>query len=177
MANGDPAALRRVRTALDCGGERSHLRPGTGWDGQSAVDLDDPTHLVFDYMRRIGDLIDAIQPASPAPIRALHVGGAAMSIPRYVAATRPRSAQIVLEPDEILIAQVRVEAPCRGHSGIKVRATDGAAGIRLVGTPARISSSSTPSTTPACLMNSPLPTSWVRWRACSPGVGCSWRTW
>jgi spermidine synthase len=99
---------------------------------QSAVDLDDPTHLVFDYMRRIGDLIDAIQPASPAPIRALHVGGAAMSIPRYVAATRPRSAQIVLEPDEILIAQVRVQAPLPRHSGIKVRATDGAAGIRLV---------------------------------------------
>jgi spermidine synthase len=99
---------------------------------QSAVDLDDPTHLVFDYMRRIGDLIDAITPPPPAPIRALHVGGAAMSLPRYVAATRPRSAQIVLEPDEILIAQVRVEAPLPRHSGIKVRATDGATGIRQV---------------------------------------------
>jgi spermidine synthase len=99
---------------------------------QSAVDLDDPTHLVFDYMRRVGDLIDAIDPTPPAPIRVLHVGGAAMSLPRYVAATRPRSAQIVLEPDEILIAQVRVEAPLPRSSGIKVRATDGAAGIRQV---------------------------------------------
>ena len=99
---------------------------------QSAVDLDDPTHLVFDYMRRIGDLIDALRPSPPASIRALHVGGAAMSLPRYVAATRPGSAQIVLEPDEILIAQVRVEAPLPRRSGIKVRATDGAAGIRQV---------------------------------------------
>lgn len=96
---------------------------------QSAVDLDDPTHLVFDYMRRIGDLMDAIAPSPPAPIRVLHVGGAAMSLPRYVAATRPGSAQIVLEPDEILIAQVRVEAPLPRRSGIKVRAADGAAGI------------------------------------------------
>lgn len=99
---------------------------------QSAVDRDDPTHLVFDYMRRIGDLIDAIQPSAPAPIRVLHVGGAAMALPRYVAATRPGSAQIVLEPDEILIAQVRVEAPLPRRSGIKVRAIDGATGIRQV---------------------------------------------
>ena len=75
---------------------------------QSAVDLDDPTNLVFDYVRRIGDLIDRMP---PGPLRVLHVGGAAMSLPRYVAATRPRSAQIVLEPNEIVIAQVRVEAP------------------------------------------------------------------
>lgn len=96
---------------------------------QSAVDLDDPTHLVFDYMRRLGDLIDAIK---PGPIRTLHIGGAAMSLPRYVAATRPRSAQIVLEPDEIVIAQVRVEAPLPPRPGIKVRPVDGAAGIRQI---------------------------------------------
>lgn len=99
---------------------------------QSAVDLSDPTNLVFDYMRRIGDLIDAISPAPPAPIRVLHVGGAAMSLPRYVAATRPRSAQIVLEPNEVVIAQVRVEAPLPRGSGIKVRPVDGSAGIRQV---------------------------------------------
>lgn len=96
---------------------------------QSAVDLDDPTNLVFDYMRRIGDLIDAMP---PGPMRVLHVGGGAMSMPRYVAATRPRSSQIVLEPDELVIAQVRVRAPLPRRSGIKVRAVDGAAGIRRV---------------------------------------------
>jgi SAM-dependent methyltransferase len=99
---------------------------------QSAVDLADPTNLVFDYMRRIGDLIDAMSPPPPEPIRVLHVGGAAMSLPRYVAATRPRSAQIVLEPNELLIAQVRVEAPIPRRSGIRVRPVDGAAGIRQI---------------------------------------------
>lgn len=96
---------------------------------QSAVDLDDPTNLVFDYVRRIGDLIDRMP---PGPLRVLHVGGAAMSLPRYVAATRPRSAQIVLEPNEIVIAQVRVEAPLPRRSGIKVRPIDGLAGIRPI---------------------------------------------
>lgn len=100
---------------------------------QSAVDLNDPTHLVFDYVRRMADLIDALSPAPPAPIRALHVGGAAMSLPRYVAATRPASKQIVLEPNELVIAQVRVQAPVPRRSGIKVRPVDGATGIRAVG--------------------------------------------
>jgi spermidine synthase len=99
---------------------------------QSAVDLLDPTNLVFDYMRRIGDLIDAMIPSPPTPIRALHIGGAGMAIPRYVAATRPRSAQIVLEPDEVVIAQVRIEAPLPRHSGIKVRPVDGSTGIQQV---------------------------------------------
>lgn len=96
---------------------------------QSAVDLDDPRHLVFDYMRRIGDVIDAMP---PGPLRMLHVGGGAMSLPRYVAATRPRSAQIVLEPDELVIAEVRLQAPLPRRSGIKVRPVDGMTGIRQV---------------------------------------------
>ncbi len=100
---------------------------------QSAVDLEDPTHLVFDYMRRIADLIDMLQPAPPAPLRVVHIGGAAMSLPRYVAATRPRSRQIVLEPNEVVIAQVRVEAPVPRRSGISVRAVDGATGILQIG--------------------------------------------
>lgn len=93
---------------------------------QSAVDLDDPTHLVFDYMRRVGDVIDRLP---PGPLRVLHVGGAAMTLPRYVHATRPRSAQIVLEPSVEIIEQVRSEAPLPPRSGIKVRPVDGRSGI------------------------------------------------
>lgn len=96
---------------------------------QSAVDLDDSTNLVFDYMRRVGDLIDGLSPARPAPLRVLHIGGAGMSMPRYVAATRPRSSQIVLEPNVELIDEVRVQAPLPARSGIRVRVVDGASGI------------------------------------------------
>jgi len=93
---------------------------------QSAVDLADPTRLVFDYVRRIGDVIDRL-PAGP--LRIVHVGGAAMTLPRYVAATRPRSSQIVLEPDAEVVALVRAEAPLPRRSGIRVRETDGLTGV------------------------------------------------
>jgi SAM-dependent methyltransferase len=93
---------------------------------QSAVDMADPSRLVFDYVRRIGDLVDALP---EGPLRALHIGGAAMTLPRYVAATRPRSPQIVLEPSQEVIDKVRAEAPLPPGSGIKVRPVDGQTGI------------------------------------------------
>lgn len=96
---------------------------------QSAVDPADPTRLVFDYVRRIGDLIGRLP---PGPLRVLHVGGGAMTLPRYVRATRPGSAQIVLEPSAEVIERVRAEAPLPPRSGIKVRPVDGLAGISAV---------------------------------------------
>lgn len=95
---------------------------------QSYVDLSDATRLAFDYVRRIGDVLDALAPAGQ-PIRVVHVGGAGLTLPRYVAATRPTSAQVVLEPDEALTARVRDELPLPRRSGIKVRAVDGVAGV------------------------------------------------
>ena len=62
-------------------------------------------------------------------LRVVHVGGAAMTLPRYVAATRPSSAQIVLEPDVELTAFVRRHLPLPTRSGIKVRGVDGRRGI------------------------------------------------
>lgn len=120
------------------------LRPGTvllrdparanaytlriGSTDQSYVDLDDPTNLEFDYVQRIADLIDVLAPAGER-MRVVHVGGAAMTIPRYVTATRPRSAQIVLEPDTALTAWIREWLPLPRQSGIKVRAVDGLSGV------------------------------------------------
>ncbi|TQJ11435.1 methyltransferase family protein [Kribbella jejuensis] len=95
---------------------------------QSQVDLADPAHLPFEYMRRIGDVMDAIAPRRQ-PIAVVHIGGAALSLPRYVAATRPRSRQIVLEPDEDLTEFVRETLPLPKRSGIKVRPVTGRAGI------------------------------------------------
>lgn len=108
-------------------------RPGTillrmsGMD-QSLVDLDDPTALAFPYVRRIGDVLDAAAPTGQ-PLRVVHVGGAAMTLPRYVAATRPRSAQVVLEPDTAVTALVRAELPLPPRSGIKVRPVAGREGV------------------------------------------------
>jgi hypothetical protein len=95
---------------------------------QSHVDLDDPTRLEFDYVRRIGDVLDAWGVPGD-PMRVLHVGGAAMTLPRYVAHTRPRSAQVVLEPAVEVTEQVRRELPLPRRSGIKVRPVDGRNGL------------------------------------------------
>ena len=99
-----------------------------GRTDQSYVDLDDPTRLEFDYVQRIVDVVEAVAPAAER-LSVVHVGGAALTLPRYLAATRPRSAQVVLEPDTELTALVRTHLPLPRQSGIKVRATDGRSGL------------------------------------------------
>ena len=96
---------------------------------QSRVDLADPTRLLFEYVRRIGDVLDLLAPRRQ-PVSAVHVGGAGLTLPRYVAATRPRSRQVVLEPDEDLTEFVRELLPVPKRAGIKVRPRTGRAGMR-----------------------------------------------
>ncbi|MEV6205913.1 fused MFS/spermidine synthase [Kitasatospora sp. NPDC051914] len=90
---------------------------------QSMVDLADPTHLGFEYQRRIGHLIDLAAPPG-RPITALHLGGGALTLPRYVAATRPRSRQQVAEIDTALTELVRAELPLDRGWQIRVRGAD-----------------------------------------------------
>jgi spermidine synthase len=87
-----------------------------GWllsvDGvaQSYVDLDDPTHLEFDYVRAIGWVIDARWP-TPTPLRGVHLGGGAATVPRYVAERHPGSEALVIEcdPDVVAVTVDRLE--------------------------------------------------------------------
>lgn len=95
---------------------------------QSYVDLDDPTHLEFDYVQRIAEAVDAFAPDGDR-IRVVHIGGAGLTLPRYIAHTRPTSAQIVLEPDAELTEQVRDRLPLPRHCGIKVRPVGGREGV------------------------------------------------
>ena len=99
-----------------------------GGADQSWIDPDDPTRLEFDYMQRVAAHVDAHAPAGER-LRVIHIGGAGMSLARYVAHTRPRSAQIVCEPDAALTALVREHAPLPKNSGIKVRPVDGRTGL------------------------------------------------
>lgn len=99
-----------------------------GGADQSWLDPSDPLHLEFDYMERIADHLDLHRPAGER-MRVIHIGGAGMNLARYVAATRPTSPQIVLEPDAALTEEVRRKAPPAPHSGIKVRPVDGRTGI------------------------------------------------
>lgn len=90
---------------------------------QSHVNLRDPSDLFFEYMRRIGHVIDLFRPAG-APISALHLGGGAFSLPRYIEATRPGSRQQIVELESALVDLVREAAPLPKRASIRVRHGD-----------------------------------------------------
>jgi spermidine synthase len=77
---------------------------------QSHVDLDDPLYLEFEYMRRLGFIADLIAPPG-TPLRVLHLGGGGLTLARYIAATRPGSAQLAVDSDAALVELVRRELP------------------------------------------------------------------
>lgn len=120
-----PSALGSVELLADAD------RPG-GWlltvdrIRQSYVDLDDPTYLDFEYVQAFADVLDALP---EGPLAVTHVGGGACTLARYVAATRPASPQIVLEPDAALTELVRARLPFARGSRIRVRAIDGRGGV------------------------------------------------
>jgi len=89
---------------------------------QSHVDLDDPGYLDFEYVRRLGHVIDTAAP-SGQPLRVLHLGAGALTLARYVAATRPGSPQVAVEVDAALVNLVRLRLPLRGVR-VRVRVGD-----------------------------------------------------
>ncbi len=90
---------------------------------QSYVDLDEPTHLEFEYARRLGHVLDSVAPPG-RPLDALHLGGGALTLPRYLAATRPGSRQDVVEADGALLDLVAERLPVPGDAGIALHGAD-----------------------------------------------------
>jgi len=84
----------------------------TGWtlmvEGaeQSYVDVEDATHLEFEYMQHIALVVDAVF-ADERPLSALHLGGGACTLARWLAATRPGSVQLVAESSQQIIDAAR----------------------------------------------------------------------
>jgi spermidine synthase len=93
---------------------------------QSHVDLADPGNLGFEYIAHFAAVIDTL-PAGPLAIT--HIGGAGLTLARYVNAERPGSPQIVLEPNAELTELVRRELPLPRQHRIRVRPVDGLNGI------------------------------------------------
>ncbi|MCP3821794.1 fused MFS/spermidine synthase [Streptomyces sp. A3M-1-3] len=90
---------------------------------QSYVDLDEPTHLEFEYAQRLAHVVDCAADEG-APLDLVHLGGGALTLPRYVAATRPGSRQEVVEADHGLLALVAEHLPVPDGAGIAVHGTD-----------------------------------------------------
>jgi hypothetical protein len=100
-----------------------------GWtllvDGveQSYVCPTRPRELGFDYLQRLATVLDSV--ATPgAPQRVLHLGGGALSLPRYLVASRPGSYQVVVEHDAALAALVRRVLPLPSSADIAVHVGD-----------------------------------------------------
>lgn len=77
-------------------------------------DLDDPSHLEFEYMQH-ADAILAVTHGTGTPVRALHLGGAGCSLATAWDATRPGSAQLAIEWDAELARLVREWFPCHAR--------------------------------------------------------------
>lgn len=90
---------------------------------QSYVDLSDPTRLEFEYIQRLAHVADAVFPPG-ARLDAVHLGGGALSLPRYLAHTRPGSTQLVVEIDGPLVAFVREHLPWDRRWRLRVRTAD-----------------------------------------------------
>lgn len=90
---------------------------------QSHVNLRDPSDVFFEYIRRIAHAIDLFRTPG-LPISALHLGGGAFTLPRYIEATRPGSRQQIVELESALIDLVRDAAPLPKRASIRVRHGD-----------------------------------------------------
>lgn len=100
-----------------------------GWeldvDGtpQSHVDLDDPSHLHFEYVARMAAVVDRLR-LPGQPLTAVHLGAGALTLPRYIEHTRPGSRQQVIELEPALIGLVREQLPLPRGAQIRVRIGD-----------------------------------------------------
>ena len=97
----------------------------------SYVDLRDPTHLEFSYIKRFAAAVDASFPGD-APLDALHVGGGGFTMPRWLAATRVGSTSTVLELDKAVVELGRERLDIDGIPALEVRTGDARASMRGV---------------------------------------------
>lgn len=128
-ATPDPSLERK----LSVSGHLARLEESRGSQGswtlyvdgtpQSHVELERPEWLGFEYVRRIGHAIDLVRPEGEA-ITALHLGGGALTLPRYVIATRPGSRQQVVELEPELVELVREVLPLPRGAQLRVRHGD-----------------------------------------------------
>ena len=96
---------------------------------QSHVDLEDPTHLHFEYVVRMGAVIDQLgEPRSP--LSAVHLGAGGLTLPRYIAGTRPGSRQQVVELEAPLTDLVREHLPLPRGAAIRMRIGDAREAVR-----------------------------------------------
>jgi spermidine synthase len=94
----------------------------------SYVDLADPTYLRFAYVRAIASVADVLRRPG-TPVAALHIGGGGVTLPRYLAATRPGSHSLVLEIDGGVLGLDRARLGLVTGPELEVRVGDARTGV------------------------------------------------
>lgn len=90
---------------------------------QSQVNLAHPEEIFYEYLRRIGNAVDLV--AEPGvPIAALHLGAGALTLARYIQATRPGSTQHAVELERELLDFVVEQLPLPVGSHVETHIGD-----------------------------------------------------
>jgi spermidine synthase len=113
---GGARSTRFLRTT----GQHAAIEPDAFTDGayvlsiggaeQSHVNLAHPEEIFYEYLRRIGHVVDLAAPEGQ-PIAALHLGAGALTLARYIQATRPGSVQYAVELERELLDYVLQQLP------------------------------------------------------------------
>lgn len=90
---------------------------------QSHVDLADPSHVRYEYLRRIATVLDTCAPGGEA-LSVLHLGAGALTLPRYVQETRPGSRQVVVEIERELPSFVTAHLPLPAGTDLEIAIGD-----------------------------------------------------
>jgi hypothetical protein len=126
-----------AETKYHCAEVRSDsVRPGGRLlvlDGlrHSYVDLTDPTHLEFDYVKALAGVVDGTFETGRS-LSAYHVGGGGLTFPRYLAVTRPDTRSLVSEIDPGVVDLDTERLGLDSGPALDVRVEDARTGVRRV---------------------------------------------
>jgi SAM-dependent methyltransferase len=98
----------------------------------AAVDLRDPTHLEFGYVRRFADVTAPLRAGLGTSPDVLHIGGGGFTFPRYIEALHPEARQTVLELDPRIYEIAQSELGYVPRDRIDVRLGDARQSIRAL---------------------------------------------
>ncbi|KNC18534.1 SAM-dependent methyltransferase [Arthrobacter sp. RIT-PI-e] len=96
---------------------------------QSHVDVRRPERVFYEYLQRIAHVLDLVRPAG-TPLRVLHQGAGALTLVRYVQATRPGSAQVAVDIEGELMEFVLETIPLAPGTDCSIVVDDAAATVR-----------------------------------------------
>lgn len=102
----------------------------------SYVDLDDPTHLEFQYVQALAGVADTAFPAGE-PLDAYHLGGGGLTFPRYLERVRPGTVSVVSEIDRGVLEIDERDLGLVTGPALDVRIEDARLGLRSLDTDSR----------------------------------------